>query len=200
MANDKKSFILYCDIIHTVNKLSDEQSGRLFKHIMSYVNDQNPDANDIIIDLVFEPIKQSLKRDLIRYENICNRNKNNGKNGGRPKKEPKKPNGLNGNPNNPDKPKKPDSDSDSDSDSDIEKRKKIYIPEFSEFKEYAIQNQNNTDLHKLDLKYKAWVSSGWADGNGKKITVWKTKLLNSLPYMQDLNIRNPNERPKLAVR
>jgi len=76
MAKDKKSFLLYCDIIHTVNKLNNEQAGRLFKHILSYVNDENPESNDIIIDLVFEPIKQNLKRHLKLYENICRRRRN----------------------------------------------------------------------------------------------------------------------------
>ena len=68
MAKDKKGFILYCDIIHTVLKLSDKQAGELFKHILKYVNDENPDPKSQIIELCFEPIKQSLKRDLKKYE------------------------------------------------------------------------------------------------------------------------------------
>ena len=92
MAENKKSFLLYCDIIHTINKLSDEQSGILFKHILAYVNDQHPVTEDVIIELVFEPIKQGLKRDLEKYLSICERNKINGENGGRPKNKPKKPN------------------------------------------------------------------------------------------------------------
>jgi hypothetical protein len=114
MAENKKSFLLYCDIIHTVKKLTDEQAGKLFKHILSYVNDEDPTTDDILLDLVFEPIKQSLKRDLKRYESICNRNQINGAKGGRPIKKPKKPTGLKNNPNNPEEPKKPDSDIDSD--------------------------------------------------------------------------------------
>jgi hypothetical protein len=197
MAQNKKSFLLYCDIIHTVNKLSDEQAGRLFKHVLSYVNDENPNANDIIIDLVFEPIKQSLKRDLRKYENICERNKSNGNKGGRPKKQPKKPSGLFTNPKNPNEPKKPDIDSDIDI--DIEKEKKIYIPDFLEFKNYALENQKNTDLHKLELKYKAWVQSGWIDGNGKKILNWKGKLLNTLPYLINENMRIPGQKVPLSI-
>jgi hypothetical protein len=42
MAKDKNSFLLYCDIIHTVEKLDDVQAGKLFKHLLKYVNDQNP--------------------------------------------------------------------------------------------------------------------------------------------------------------
>lgn len=143
MAENKKSFLLYCDIIHTVKKLNDEQAGRLFKHILSYVNDEDPLMDDLIIDLVFEPIKQSLKRDLKRYENICNRNHINGGKGGRPKKEPKKPNGLN---NNPKKPKKPDIDSDIDSDIEIEEN--IYL-----FDEFWNDYSKKTDTKKCREKW-----------------------------------------------
>lgn len=115
MAKDKRSFILYSDIHFTVLKLKDEQAGKLFKHILSYVNDENPIIDDVLIEIAFEPIKQALKRDLKRYEAICLRNKDNGSKGGRPKsnpKKPKKPSGLIANPNNPDE---PDNDSDIDS-------------------------------------------------------------------------------------
>ncbi len=77
MAKEKKGFILYCDIIHTIEKLSDEQAGKLFKHILKYVNDQEPIAEDIITEIAFEPIKQSLKRDLQKYEGIRLKNKEN---------------------------------------------------------------------------------------------------------------------------
>jgi len=77
MAKDKKGFILYCDIIHTVEKLTDEQAGKLFKHILKYVNDQEPIPEDIITEIAFEPIKQSLKRDLQKYEGIRVKNKEN---------------------------------------------------------------------------------------------------------------------------
>jgi hypothetical protein len=62
MANNKKSFILYCDLIHTIEHLSDEQAGNLFKHILNYVNDRNPITDNVITNLAFEPIKQQLKR------------------------------------------------------------------------------------------------------------------------------------------
>ena len=68
MANDKKSFILYADLIHTVSKLPNEKAGELFKHILAYVNDKNPHTEDLIIQISFEPIKQQLKRDLQKWE------------------------------------------------------------------------------------------------------------------------------------
>lgn len=77
MAQDKQSFILYCDLIHMVNKLSDEKAGKLFKHVLAYVNDQYPETDDPLIEIAFEPIKQSLKRDLRKYEKKCERNREN---------------------------------------------------------------------------------------------------------------------------
>ena len=64
MAENKKSFVLYCDLIHTIEQLTNEQAGDLFKHILRYVNDQNPEAKSVITKIAFEPIKQQLKRDL----------------------------------------------------------------------------------------------------------------------------------------
>jgi len=119
MAQGKKSFVLYTDLLHTVKKLPNEKAGELFKHILNYVNDNDPQTDDMLIEIAFEPIKQSLKRDLKKYESIVERNKINGSKGGRPKKQekPKKPNGLNKNPN---KPKKADSDSVSVIDNEID--------------------------------------------------------------------------------
>ncbi len=87
MAENKKSFLLYLDIIHTVKKLPKDKAGELFMTILEYVNDMDPEITDVSVDLVFEPIKQSLKRDLEKYRNICKRNQTNGSKGGRPTKE-----------------------------------------------------------------------------------------------------------------
>ena len=77
MATDKKSFLIYCDIIHTVEQLTDEQAGNLFKHLLRYVNDLNPQSDSVITKIAFEPIKQALKRDLDKYESIRKRNSEN---------------------------------------------------------------------------------------------------------------------------
>ena len=117
MAEGKKGFVLYVDQRGIFDKLPDEKAGKLIKHIFSYVNDENPNTDDLLIDIAFESIKQQLKRDLKKYESICQRNKENGLKGGRPKKEePKKPSGLNGLPKEP---KKPDKDTVIDKDKDI---------------------------------------------------------------------------------
>jgi hypothetical protein len=68
MAAGKKSFVLYCDLIHTVEQLPNDKAGELFKHILAYVNDLNPISNDLVLNISFEPIKQQLKRDLNKWE------------------------------------------------------------------------------------------------------------------------------------
>ena len=68
MAKGKHGFVLYTDLIHTVRKMPKEKAGELFITILQYVNDENPVVNDLMVDLVFEPIKQQLKRDLRKYE------------------------------------------------------------------------------------------------------------------------------------
>ena len=67
---NKKAFILYTDIKPTVNKLTDEYAGKLFKHLLAYVTDEDPVTDDILLDIAFEPIKQQLKRDLDKWEEI----------------------------------------------------------------------------------------------------------------------------------
>lgn len=77
MADNKKSVLLYCDIIHTVKELTNEEAGILFKHYLSYINDLNPTPPDKLTQIVFEPIKQNLKRDLRKWESKSLKNKNN---------------------------------------------------------------------------------------------------------------------------
>lgn len=60
----KKSFVLYTDQREVFDELSDEDAGRLIKHIFSYVNDENPSTEDLLLKVAFLPIKTQLKRDL----------------------------------------------------------------------------------------------------------------------------------------
>ena len=68
MAEDKKGFILYADQKELFSQLPDELAGKLIKHIMAYVNDEDPVSDDIVINIAFTPIKLQLKRDLIKFE------------------------------------------------------------------------------------------------------------------------------------
>ena len=130
----KKSFLLYCDLKHTIDKLPDETAGKLLKLILDYANGDFNEPTDLLLQVVFEPIKQSLIRDLEKYDAKVIRNRENGSKGGRPSKEdnPQKPTGLN---NNPLKAKKADSDSDNDSDSVSDSGNEIEIVKVKNNKE-----------------------------------------------------------------
>jgi hypothetical protein len=68
MAENKKSFIAYADWKETFDSLPNEVAGKLIKHIFAYVNDENPETDDFVINAVFANIKQTLKRDLTKWE------------------------------------------------------------------------------------------------------------------------------------
>lgn len=78
----KKSFLLYCDQIGLFEQLPDEQAGKLIKLIFAYVNDQNPDIDDLLLKVAFEPIKLQLKRDLEGWNHIRELRSVAGKKGG----------------------------------------------------------------------------------------------------------------------
>lgn len=94
MAENKKSFVLYADQITIVKKLVEKDrlnttnyAGELFLHILEYVNDLNPEPLNFIVDMAFEPIKQQLKRDLIKYEVIKQKRSDAGKKSAESKKQ-----------------------------------------------------------------------------------------------------------------
>lgn len=125
MAENKKSFSLYTDLIKLVNgsnihdveiePMTNEEAGQLFRWILEYVNDLHPSVPKNIKYAVVQ-VKKQLDDDLEKWKKKCEVNRENGALGGRPKKteeNPKNPNGFNDNPN---KPKKPDKDKDKDKD------------------------------------------------------------------------------------
>ena len=79
MATNKKSFILYADIKTTIDKLDNEYAGKLFKHILAYVNDENPTTDDLLLEVAFEPIKRQFKRDLEKWQQIKSKRSEAGK-------------------------------------------------------------------------------------------------------------------------
>lgn len=65
---NKKSFILYLDHQELFEKLPDDMAGKLIKHIFSYVNQEDPTTDELLIDVAFSSIKQALKRDLEKWK------------------------------------------------------------------------------------------------------------------------------------
>jgi len=174
MATDKKSFLLYCDLIHTVEQLTDEQAGDLFKHILRYVNDQEPQTENVITRIAFEPIKQSLKRDLQKYEDIRKRNQDNARKRWDATASDRIPNDT----------KNADSVSDSVSGSvNVKKEIKGFVkPTIEQLKEY-MSEQGMNDIAENWLNH--YEANGWMVGKNKmkdwkaSVRTWKINQKNN---------------------
>ena len=68
MAEGKKTFIFYSDWINMVRKMPNKDAGELLKHILSYVNDENPTTDNVLVDVVFGHMQPILKSDLLKWE------------------------------------------------------------------------------------------------------------------------------------
>ena len=73
----KKSIIIYADCIAILEELTNEQAGRLFKAILSYVNEEP--ATEIVGDpavrMAFTVLKNQIDRDSERYAERCEKNR-----------------------------------------------------------------------------------------------------------------------------
>lgn len=74
-----------------------------------------------------------------------------------------------------------------------ETKEQIYIPEFTEFLQFAIEQISNINKDEVKLKYESWKVNNWKDGNNKQIKNWKTKLLNTLPYISKIEVKQPRQ-------
>ena len=69
MAENKKSFLIYTDWGATFDDLTEEEAGRLAKHLFDYVRDKDP-KSDKLTEIAFSQMKQDLKRNLKTWESI----------------------------------------------------------------------------------------------------------------------------------
>jgi len=198
MAENKKSFLLYCDQIHLFEELTDDEAGRLVKHIFRYVNDQNPDAPDRITKLSFEPIKHQLKRDLIKYTSKVEQAREAGKASAKAKRLAREAfisqrtlTDVNGRQRTSTKSTDTVTDNGIVTDIVIVKEKKntgaSEAPSEMDFLAYY-ESELSALFPNLSFsvkaKYESWKDAGWKDGNGKKIVNWKSKLKNTITYLK----------------
>jgi hypothetical protein len=79
---------------------------------------------------------------------------------------------------------------------DNKENKEITIPSIDEFLAYSLSQIPNINKQDVELKYKSWLVNDWCvnvDGKKRKITNWKTTLLNTLRYLRTDagNVYNP---------
>jgi hypothetical protein len=81
---NEKSFILYYDSLQVLEELTDEQAGILFKAIAQL--GENPDYSlDGLMNAILLPFKNQIKRDKLKYAEVCEKRRVAGLKGGRPK-------------------------------------------------------------------------------------------------------------------
>ena len=73
----KKSIIIYADCIAILEELTYEQAGRLFKAILSYVNEEpvTETEGDPAVSMAFKVLKNQIDRDTEKYVAKCEKNK-----------------------------------------------------------------------------------------------------------------------------
>ena len=81
----KKSFILYTDFKEVLDKLSDEQAGRVFKSLLEWQSNGSIENADTLTDLITTPIITQFKRDQNKWEEIRLKRSEAGRKGGRPR-------------------------------------------------------------------------------------------------------------------
>jgi len=184
MAENKKSFIAYSDWKDTFDALDDDKAGLLIKHIFSYVNDENPETDDPIVKAVFPNIKNTLKRDLKKWDKQYQQRVEAGKKSA----EVRKRNATVVNARTVSS-----TVSVSDSVSDTNKETNTEIPLKTIFMVYVkekMEEKGEADKYKragrsyMMSTYDAWKLNDWKDGNDKKIKNWKTKALMQLRYIK----------------
>ena len=83
----KDSFILYTEQKEVINKLSDEQAGKLIKAIYEYVETGQMPKLDTLLEIVIIPFKQNIDRNADKYEEIKQKRSLAGKKGAKIKKQ-----------------------------------------------------------------------------------------------------------------
>jgi len=83
----RDSFILYTEQKEVVDKLTDEQAGKIFKAIYEYVQTDKMPELDSLLDIIIIPFKQSLDRNTEKWEEIKKKRSEAGKLGAEIKKQ-----------------------------------------------------------------------------------------------------------------
>lgn len=148
----RKSFILHYDSLDVIDILTDEQVWKLLKKMKSYHLNIEYDTQDKMVDIAFIQFKNQFDRDIEKYNNVCERNKNNGLKWWRPKK-PENPVDYLETENIPEESKKPyndnDSKSDNKSDSDNDNKNKLILSKDKEQSSLVKVGKRDLDIDNL---------------------------------------------------
>ena len=196
----KNSFILYTEQKAVIDKLTDEQAGKLIKAIYAHETAEEMEL-DSILDLVITPFLTSLERNTEKYQKRVETNKKNiAKRWNND--DTKNTNGNDGIQNDTNDTNGNDSDSvsDSDNDSDLKentKRKVFTKPTVEEVKAYCAERKNNVNADKFIDFYE---SKGWLIGKNPMkdwkacVRTWEKGGNSSPPNKPTSAYVNPSQK------
>ena len=131
MTEKKKSFVLYVDRKKELDLLSDEQLGKLFRAIYSYVDTEiEPDFEDLALRILFSVFQSQIDANAEKYAETCRRRSENVKKRWEKQKNTKDTNECNciqSYTNDTDTDTITDTDTVTDTDTDTENNNDIYI-------------------------------------------------------------------------
>ena len=81
-----KGFFTYFHLSSVIDKLSDAQAGRLYKALMRYgdTGEITDFSDDLACDMAFTLMRGEIDVNFERYNELCERNRENAKKGGAP--------------------------------------------------------------------------------------------------------------------
>lgn len=206
MAKDKKSFILYSDVQGLINQLPDDVAGRLLKHIYAYVNDENPVSDELLLNIAFEPIKMSLKRDLVKWGETREGRSRAGKASAEAKRLAKEAEQNSTNSTNVDFVQQNSTNStvsdsvsvsvsvsDTVNEKNKRKPKSVFTPPLEfEVMDYFKENGYSEQSAKKAFNY--YNIANWSDSKGNKIKNWKQKMISVWFKEENKIIQQPQQK------
>lgn len=177
MASGKKSFIAYSDWYGMFKALPDEIAGKLIKHIFSYVNDENPSTEDYVINALFEQIKSTLKRDLVKWEKEREQRSFAGKRSAEIRSA--KTNERSTTVNEIERNSTDNVNVSVNVNDNVNVNKKRVVNKFTPPPQIDVVNYFIENGYKEDIAKKAWTyyeTGKWKDGSGKQVKNWKQKM------------------------
>lgn len=163
----RDTMIFYRSFYEAIKELPLDKQGEVYNAIFSYGLDFNEVELSGISKTIWTLIKPQIDANIKRFENgkKPKAKQKESKTEAEQKQETSKSEANNNNNNN----------------------NNNNIPTFIDFLSYADEKKPNINREHLKSKYDSWIENDWKDGNDKKITNWKVKLLNTIPYIPTMN-------------
>lgn len=167
MAAGKNTFTAYCEWGEIFNSLPDKEAGKLVKHMFDYVNDKDPKTDDVLINATFAGIRSTLKRDLKRWLDKCEKNKEIAI-----EREKNKRISTNVHERSKKSTNSTDKDKDKDKDKEVRKGPPTIFEVMNFFEE------NGYTEFSAKKAFECYDENDWHDTKGNSVKNWKLKMRN----------------------